>query len=76
MRCAPPFPPAPLPPYLLPLLRYWEFFEQNEAALKEIPPPLVALNYYKGGDLYLFDQLATAGCDADRGCELRRPDCK
>ena len=38
---------------------YAEFAEQNEALLKTIPPPLVALNYYKAGDLYLFDQLQT-----------------
>ena len=38
---------------------YTEFAEQNEELLKTIPPPLVALNYYKAGDLYLFDQLQT-----------------
>lgn len=30
---------------------YSEFAEQNREALQQIPPPLVALNYYKSGDL-------------------------
>lgn len=30
---------------------YTEFAEQNREALQQIPPPLVALNYYKSGDL-------------------------
>lgn len=39
---------------------YSVFAEQNKEILQTIPPPLVALNYYKSGDLYLFDQLCTA----------------
>lgn len=50
---------------------YSEFAEQNEELLKTIPPPLVALNYYKAGDLYLFDQLQT-GWQAQTP---RRPSC-
>ena len=50
---------------------YAEFAEQNEALLKTIPPPLVALNYYKAGDLYLFDQLQTGWGAASP----RRPPC-
>jgi len=50
---------------------YTEFAEQNLELLKSIPPPLVALNYYKSGDLYLFDQLQT-GWPAK---EPRRPPC-
>lgn len=50
---------------------YAEFAEQNAELLKSIPPPLVALNYYKSGDLYLFDQLQT-GWPAK---EPRRPPC-
>lgn len=50
---------------------YTEFAEQNEELLKTIPPPLVALNYYKAGDLYLFDQMQT-GWSAK---EPRRPPC-
>jgi len=38
---------------------YSVFAEQNKEILQTIPPPLVALNYYKSGDLYLFDQLCT-----------------
>lgn len=50
---------------------YSEFAEQNKELLQSIPPPLVALNYYKGGDLYLFDALQTGW-----PCETpRRPSC-
>ena len=50
---------------------YTVFAEQNKELLKKIPPPLVALNYYKSGDLYLFDQLQTEWV----GQAPRRPDC-
>ncbi len=50
---------------------YTVFAEQNKELLKTIPPPLVALNYYKSGDLYLFDQLQTEWV----GQAPRRPDC-
>lgn len=50
---------------------YSEFLEQNKELLESIPPPLVALNYYKSGDLYLFDQLQTAW----PAQEPRRPPC-
>ena len=50
---------------------YAVFAEDNEDILKQIPPPLVALNYYKSGDLYLFDQLQTGWT----GQEPRRPSC-
>lgn len=50
---------------------YSVFAEQNKDLLSTIPPPLVALNYYKSGDLYLFDQLQ-AGWS---GQEPRRPPC-
>lgn len=49
---------------------YDEFVQQNEEALKALPPPLCALEYYKGGDLYFFDQLQTTGTDPKR-----RPSC-
>lgn len=29
---------------------YTQFAEQNEEVLKSLPPPLVALNYYKSGE--------------------------
>lgn len=44
--------------------------ESNEGLLKTLPPPLVALRYYKGGDLYFFDALQT------KGGEPRRPQCR
>ena len=50
---------------------YTEFAEQNKEVLETIPPPLVALNYYKSGDLYLFDQLQTGW----KSQEPRRPSC-
>ena len=50
---------------------YSVFAEDNKSMLESIPPPLVALNYYKSGDLYLFDQL----CTAWKSQELRRPSC-
>lgn len=49
---------------------YAEFVEANEALLKELPPPLVALEYYRGGDLYLFDDFQTS-----KRREPRRPEC-
>jgi ubiquinol oxidase len=51
---------------------YAEFVEQNAELLKSMPPPLVALNYYKAGDLYLFDAFQ-ANWDS-KGA--RRPACK
>ena len=50
---------------------YAEFAEANKELLQSLPPPLVALEYYRAGDLYYFDQLVTA---AD--VEPRRPACK
>ncbi|PRW56883.1 plastid terminal oxidase [Chlorella sorokiniana] len=51
---------------------YAEFAEQNREQLQGIPPPLVALNYYKSGDLYLFDEFQTSWKASG---ELRRPPC-
>lgn len=50
---------------------YTQFFEENEELLKSLPPPCVALEYYKAGDMYIFDELQTNSRDA-----LRRPPCK
>ena len=50
---------------------YEEFIEENAELLKTLPPPLVAVEYYKSGDLYLFDELQTTGTDPKR-----RPPCK
>lgn len=49
---------------------YDEFVESNKEKLQKLPPPLVALKYYKGGDLYYFDALQTKGGDP------RRPECR
>ncbi|BDA41368.1 probable ubiquinol oxidase 4, chloroplastic/chromoplastic at C-terminar half [Coccomyxa sp. Obi] len=49
---------------------YEEFVEENAELLKTLPPPVVALEYYKNGDLYLFDELQTTGTDPKR-----RPAC-
>ena len=49
---------------------YDEFVNSNKERLSKLPPPLVALKYYKAGDLYIFDALQT------KGGEPRRPDCK
>ena len=43
----------------------------NKALLKELPPPLVALEYYRSGDLYMFDDFQTS-----KQSIPRRPDCK
>lgn len=34
---------------------YREYVESNEAELKLLPAPRVAVEYYQGGDLYMFD---------------------
>ena len=49
---------------------YDEFVEANKEKLQNLPPPLVALKYYKGGDLYYFDMLQT------KGGTPRRPECR
>ena len=49
---------------------YDEFVEANKEKLQNLPPPLVALKYYKGGDLYYFDMLQT------KGGSPRRPECR
>jgi ubiquinol oxidase len=61
---------------------YTQFFEENEAALKALAPPRVALEYYRSADPYLFDALDTAPPPAAEGGKgfsaalpRRRPDC-
>ena len=51
---------------------YAEFVEENEELLKSLPPPVVALEYYRGGDLYYFDTFQTS----DRTGDPRRPSCR
>lgn len=50
---------------------YTQFVEENAEVLEAMPPPMIALQYYKGEDLYYFDALQTAGEMQER----RRPDC-
>ncbi|WP_204153296.1 alternative oxidase [Leptolyngbya sp. CCY15150] len=47
---------------------YDKFLTENEADLKAQPAPQVAINYYRDGDLYMFDEFQTAVV-----AESRRP---
>lgn len=47
---------------------YDQFLKDNEADLKNQPAPQIAVNYYRDGDLYMFDEFQTA-----RVPEERRP---
>ncbi|MEM9484444.1 MAG: alternative oxidase [Cyanobacteria bacterium P01_F01_bin.116] len=47
---------------------YDKFLNSEDAALKQQPAPQVAINYYRDGDLYMFDEFQTA-----RAVEERRP---
>ena len=49
---------------------YSTFFKENEERLKNLPAPAVATSYYKGGDLYLFDDFQVS-----RRPRTRRPPC-
>ena len=39
---------------------YDNFVRRNAAKLKQLPAPVVAINYYRNGDLYMFDQFETS----------------
>lgn len=39
---------------------YGEFVDANEELLKTLPPPAVAISYWEGADLYMFDEFQTA----------------
>lgn len=39
---------------------YDKFLKQEEAMLKAAPAPQIAIDYYRDGDLYLFDEFQTA----------------
>ncbi|MEH2285992.1 alternative oxidase [Nostoc sp.] len=47
---------------------YDEYLQTNEAQLKAQKAPQVAINFYRDGDLYMFDEVQTAP-----GHEFRRP---
>lgn len=46
--------------------------EENAEVLRSLPPPPIAVNYYKTGDLYLFDAFQTS---RKGNFALRRPPC-
>jgi ubiquinol oxidase len=52
---------------------YAEFVVENKELLKTIPPPMVALEYYKNEDLYLFDEFQKSNKST---VEPRRPECE
>ncbi|HEY9692769.1 MAG TPA: alternative oxidase [Oculatellaceae cyanobacterium] len=47
---------------------YAKFLKERETELKAIPAPQVAINYYRNGDLYMFDEFQTTS-----SLEHRRP---
>lgn len=47
---------------------YDQFLQTHEATLKTQPAPPIAINYYRDGDLYMFDEFQTS-----IHTELRRP---
>lgn len=47
---------------------YDTFLREHEAELKALPAPQVAINYYRDGDLYMFDEFQSCGTP-----ETRRP---
>lgn len=50
---------------------YTQFVEENEEKLKALAAPRVALEYYKSGDLFYFDELVTAADGERRRPEVR-----
>lgn len=47
---------------------YDEYLKIHEATLKNQPAPQVAINFYRDGDLYMFDEVQTTS-----NHEFRRP---
>lgn len=47
---------------------YDEFLKKNGEELKKLPAPQIAKEYYRDGDLYMFDDFQTGTC------EVRRPE--
>lgn len=50
-------------------LTYDQFLKEKGEELKKIPAPVAAKEYYRDGDLYMFDEFQTGTC------EPRRPKC-
>mmetsp|Transcript_15812 Transcript_15812/g.37216 ORF Transcript_15812/g.37216 Transcript_15812/m.37216 type:complete len:466 (+) Transcript_15812:57-1454(+) len=51
---------------------YAQFVEENAEVLKKVPAPPIAAQYYKDGDLYLFDKFHTG----EPTEPVRRPPCE
>ena len=49
---------------------YGKFLNQAEEQLKSLPAPKVAIDYYRDGDLYMFDEFQTAQQPAHRRPEI------
>lgn len=45
---------------------YDAFLRENEEELKKQPAPQVARDYYRDGDLYMFDEMQTGTCEPRR----------
>ncbi len=45
---------------------YQKFLQENEAELKAQPAPEVAIQYYRDGDLYMFDEFQSSHIPAER----------
>ena len=45
---------------------YNKFLKEEETYLKSQPAPQIAIDYYRDGDLYMFDEFQTAHAPADR----------
>lgn len=45
---------------------YDTFLKEHEAELKTQPAPQIAINYYRDGDLYMFDEFQTSHPIAER----------
>ena len=50
---------------------YQTFIETNEDYLKTLPAPDIAKEYYRDGDLYMFDEMHASKANT----EIRRPKC-
>lgn len=45
---------------------YNKFLKENEVALKQQPAPAIAVQYYRDGDLYMFDEFQSGRVPAER----------
>lgn len=50
---------------------YQQFHDENEEVLKSLPPPDIALEYYEGSEMMMFDEFQTS-----REARTRRPEIK